>query len=227
VGKVAVDFFIEQLNPQKIAEVYSTYLTLPDGDVGVKVEVNGTYTLPKYELYAHHNKKPSIIFLTGDTQPRPWGQYNVAETILDFVERYGCQRVIALGGYSTPHSQNTVYAISNDLTSINEFANRIQLAQGGMIKGAFGVILGLGKKRGMNCLGLLGATRGSYPDLQSSRNVVQLVADMLELSVDLNVLDRNILKMEAKMKRLQQIQEGISLRNGPKKEKEPPDIYIS
>lgn len=227
VGKIAVDFFIEELKPAKIAEAYSTYLTLPDGDMGVKIEANGAYALPKYEFYAYHATEPHAIFLTGDVQPSPWGQYRVAEEILDFADRLGCKTVIALGGYSTPHNLEAVYAISNDLTLINPYRSRIKIARGGVIKGAFGVILGLGEKRGMNCLGLLGATRGVYPDLKSSRNVVQLVADMLDLTVNLGGLDRRIADVELKMKRLQKLQRSMPMQQGGEQEREPPGPYIT
>ncbi|MEE8570588.1 MAG: PAC2 family protein [Candidatus Bathyarchaeia archaeon] len=226
VGKIALDFFIEELKPLKIAEAYSTYLTLPDGDVGVKVGSNGAYTLPKYEFYVYQDDTSQTIFLTGDTQPSPWGQYRVAEEVLDFVGGYGCKTVIALGGYSTPQNLEAVYAICNDLTLIDDFRSRVKIARGGVIKGAFGVLLGLGQKRGMNCLGLLGATRGVYPDPLSSRNVVQVVADMLNLPVDLKGLDKNIADVESKMKRLQRIRRGVPKQQGQGRQRELPGAYI-
>lgn len=227
VGKIALDFFIEELKPLKIAEAYSTYLTLPDGDMGVKVESDGAYTLPKYEFYAYHENTPQTIFLTGDIQPSPWGQYRVAEEVLDFVGGFGCKTVIALGGYSTPQNLEAVYAIYNDLTLIDGFKSRVKIARGGVVKGAFGVILGLGQKRGMNCLGLLGATRGIYPDPRSSRNVVQVVADMLNLPVDLTGLDRNIAEVESKMKQLRRIQRGVPMQQERRREGGSPGAYIT
>lgn len=226
VGKIAIDYFIEELKPLKIAEAYSTYLTLPDGDMGVKVETNGTYTLPKYEFYAYQENTPQIIFLTGDIQPSPWGQYRVAEDVLDFVAGFGCRTVIALGGYSTPQNVEAVYAISNDLSLIDDFKSRVKIARGGVVKGAFGVLLGLGQKRGMNCLGLLGATRGIYPDPRSSRNVVHVLSDMLNLPVNLTGLDQNIADVESKMKRLRRIQRGVPMPQERNREGEPPGAYI-
>ena len=206
VGKIAVDFFIEQLKPQKIAEIYSTYLTLSDGEIGIKVNSNGTYALPKYEFYAYQERNPSILFLTGDTQPTPWGQYHVAETVLDYVEGFGCKRLIALGGYSTSRNVKDVYVITSDIMLINEYKNRVKLAKGGRIKGAFGIILGLGKKRGMDCLGLLGATNRVYPDLKSAKNVIQFIADMFDFPVHLKDFEKDITNREVNTKRLQQIQ---------------------
>lgn len=226
VGKIAIDFFIEQLRPHKIAEIYSTYLTLPDGDIGIQVELNGKYSLPKYEFYAYHTKTPHIIFLTGDIQPRPRGQYKIAETVLDFIEKFGCKTIVALGGYRMSQNKDDVYVVSNNLGLIKHYKNRVQIAQEGVVKGAIGIILGLGTKRGMNCLGLLGATRGIYPDLQSSKNIVQIISEMFNLPINITILDHYIAKMKAKLKTFQKLRIHIPLRERAEKEKVP-EGYIS
>ena len=114
VGKISVDFLIEQLKPIKFAELYSTHLALPDGFLGIKVELNGMYSLPKYEFYAYRGN-PNIIFLTGDIQPSLKGQYEVAEHVLTYIEKLGCKLIIALGGHSLRgRNQDIVYAVASD-----------------------------------------------------------------------------------------------------------------
>lgn len=228
VGKIAVDYLIEQLNPTKLAELYSPHLTLPDGDVGIKVEMDGTFLLPKYELYAYTKKSPHLIFLTGDVQPRVWGQYEVAESILDFVAKFGCDTIISLGGYSgQTRDPNVVYAIASEQNMIDDLKKMdARIAQNGMVKGAFGVILGLGKERLMKCLGLLGATRGAYPDMRAARSLVRLVANMYELPISLEGLDKEIGEMEARMKSLRDMRQPAPTREDKPTEREP-SRYIS
>ena len=207
IGKIAVDFLIDQLKPIKLAELYSSQIGLPDGDIGIKVELNSTYTLPKYEFYAYTKTKPHIILLTGDTQPRPWGQYSIAKEVLDFVEDFGCKTLIALGGYALQkRDTNVIYAVASEPETVNDLKKfNVKPAQSGMIKGAFGVMLGLGKGRSMKCLGLLGATVGRYPDLQAARNIIQLVANMFDLSINLSEMDKKIEDMEDRVKRFRDI----------------------
>lgn len=228
VGKIAVDYLIEQLNPTKLAELYSPHLTLPDGDVGIKVEMDGTFLLPKYELYAYTKKSPHLIFLTGDVQPRVWGQYEVAESILDFVAKFGCDTIISLGGYSgQTRDPNVVYAIASEQNMIDDLKKMdARIAQNGMVKGAFGVILGLGKERLMKCLGLLGATRGAYPDMRAARSLVRLVANMYELPISLEGLDKEIGEMETRMKSLRDMRQPTPTREEKPTEREP-SRYIS
>ncbi|MFH0748327.1 MAG: PAC2 family protein [Candidatus Bathyarchaeota archaeon] len=208
IGKIAVDFLIDQLKPTKFAELYSSYIALPDGDIGVTVELNSTYTLPKYEFFAYTENKPHLILLTGDTQPRPWGQYNIAKGVLDFVEDFGCKTLIALGGYALQRrDMNAIYAVASEPETVNDLKGKFDVhpAQSGMIKGAFGVMLGVGKGKNMKCLGLLGATIGSYPDLQAARNVVQLLANLFELPINLSDMDKKIEDMEIRVKRFKDI----------------------
>ena len=204
VGKLAVDFLIDQLKPTKFAECYSSYIALPDGEVGVKVELDSTFTLPKYELYAYE-KTPNLILLTGDTQSAPWGQYNVTKSILGIAEGFGCKTIFGLGGYALRgQSTETIYVVASDPEMINELKGKfnIQPAQSGTIKGALGVLLGLGKGRNFKCIGLLGATSNAYPDLLAARNIVRLLTSLYELPVDTTGMDRQIEDMENKVKRL-------------------------
>src|SRR5213593_2349327 len=101
VGKVAVDFFIEKLRPRKIAELYSSYLLFPDGNLGINISDDGTYSLPRYEFYAFGEKEPHAIFLTGDAQPSVTGQYEVASMVLDYAQQFGSKMVFTMGGYGT------------------------------------------------------------------------------------------------------------------------------
>lgn len=228
VGKLSVDFLIDQLKPIKIAELYSTHLALPDGFLGIKVELNGTYTLPKYEFYAYRGNL-NIIFLTGDVQPSLQGQYEVAEHVLTYIEQLGCKSIIALGGHSfRGRNRDIVYAVASDPNIIQMMGeSKVKIAQGGSVKGAFGVILGLGKGRNMECLGLLGATRGTYPDLRASRNVVKILSDMYNLRVNLEDMDEKVKEMEKRLKQLRKISYVTPKREQRPKDKKLPSGYIS
>src|SRR5712692_5575437 len=116
VGKVSVDFFIEKLKPKKIAELYSSYLLFPDGNLGINISEDGTYSLPKYEFYSYNERQPNVLFLTGDAQPSVTGQYEVASIVLDYVERFGCRNIFTMGGYGTRSGNDVgaVYAVVGD-----------------------------------------------------------------------------------------------------------------
>lgn len=211
VGKIAADFLIDHLKTVKLAELYSSYIALPDGDLGVKVELYGTFELPKYEFYAYERENQSLVILTGEIQPVSWGQYAVATKVLDYAVKLGCNTIVALGGHIV-HGRRSdiVYAIGGSQQVLEQLRKeKVQLAQAGAVKGAFGVLLGLAQRRNIQCLGLLGSTPGTYPDLGAARNVLRVLADMYQLQIELGEIDRKIENMESRIKRFQEFQIGI------------------
>ncbi len=220
IGKVAVDYFVEKLKPHKIAELYSSYLLFPDGNLGINISEDGTYSLPRYEFYAYNEREPNLILLTGDAQPSVTGQYEVASQVLDFAQQFGCSRVFTMGGYGTRSSNDAgaVYAVVGD-SELGERLKKLgaKLAKGGAVTGAAGVILGIGRQRGLQCAGLLGATTGIYPDLEASRAVIQTLTALLSMPVELKDLDTEIEDLRKKMERFRRSGEVEEAREGEEK----------
>lgn len=230
VGKVTVDYLIEKLETIKIAELYSRYLTLEDGNMGITVQQDGTYSLPKFEFYALTDSSPNLIFLTGDIQPQYWGQFEIANRILDYIQNLGGNTVIAIGGYGTHvrRELQLTFAIVNDVKMGEKMREMgAEVARSGTIRGAFAVLLGLAKLKQMQCIGLLGATRGLYPDIDASRRIVKILMNMYGLQIDTHDLDVRVNDMREKMRRLQEIQRQISAPSPQENVRQkPPFEYI-
>ncbi len=229
VGKVAVDYFIEKLKPKKMGELYSSYLLFPDGNLGINISEDGTYSLPRYEFYGFGDLEPNVILLTGDAQPSVTGQYEVASTVLDYAQRFGCKEVYTMGGYGTRSGNDVgaVYAVVGE-AELGERLRKMgaKLAKGGAVTGAAGVILGIGRQRGLRCAGLLGATTGAYPDLEAARAVIQMLTGLVSIPVDLKELDTEIEDMRKKMERLRHT-ETEETKESEDKPEEGKDRYIT
>jgi proteasome assembly chaperone (PAC2) family protein len=159
-------------------------------------------------------------------QPSKVGQFIIADTILNYVEKFGCDTIIALGGYRRQTEDlDVIYTISSDPKIFKEISGvNVKVARGGSVMGAFGVILGLGKERGMNCLGLLGATSGMYPDLRASKNVLQLLSKTYNLKINLGEIESQVKNMENKFKTLSEISQLKTKKESKREEKKR---YIS
>ena len=229
VGKVAVDYFIEKLKPKKVAELYSSYLLFPDGNLGINISEDGTYSLPRYEFYSFGDKEPNIIFLTGDAQPSVTGQYEVASMVLDFVQGFGSKMLFTMGGYGTRSGNDVgaVYAVVGDPVLGDRLKKMgAKLAKGGAVTGAAGVILGIGRQRGLQCAGLLGATTGVYPDLEAARAVIQMLTGLVSIPIELKGLDSEIEDMRKKMEKIRHT-ELEEVKEGEEKTEEGKDRYIT
>jgi len=229
VGKLAVTYLIEELKPKRFAELYSTYLMLVDGSTGIHINPNGTFFLPKLEFYAHNRTKPNIILLTGDTQPNIYGQYEVAEQVLDIAQKFGCERVIAIGGFQTPaeHEHGRVYGVFNPPRLNEELKSLgVNITQSGAITGACGIILGLGDRRKLEAIGLLGGTKGEYPDMKAAKGVIEVLSTILGLKLDLARLDREIEEMKVRLESLQRIQTEALRQVKRGLGREPTSLYV-
>ncbi len=230
VGKVAVDYFVEKLKPKKFAELYSSYLLFPDGNLGINISEDGTYSLPKYEFFGYNEREPHAIFLTGDAQPSVTGQYEVAAIVLDYAQQFGSKMIFTMGGYGTRTSNDvgSVYAVVGG-ESLGERLKKMgaKLAKGGAVTGAAGVILGIGRQRGLQCAGLLGATTGVYPDLEAARAVIQMLTGLVSIPVDLKDLDKEIEDMRKKMEKFRRTELEESKEGEEKPAEEGKERYIT
>lgn len=217
VGRISAGYLLKELGAKKFAEMHSPHFlpfVLLHEDV-----VN----LLKSEFYYWKNEEGEndLIFLVGDCQcgeSTGKGHYEIAEKILDLAEEMGVEKVITLGGYGTGDIEKEVEkpevlgAVSDkklmeeyeDLNvEFEETPSRV-----GMIVGATGLLIGLGKLRDMEGICLMGETAG-FPiltDPKAAEEVIKVLREILNIEVDLEKLDERVEEMEKFLKKLENIQ---------------------
>ncbi|VVC71929.1 PAC2 family protein [uncultured archaeon] len=85
----------------------------------------------------------------------------------------------------------------------------------GSIIGAAGLLLGIGKLRGMTGACLMGETHGGYVDAKSAQAVLEVLSKILDFKIDTKKLELRAKESEKFMKRIEkeaakqkQVQEG-------------------
>ncbi len=73
----------------------------------------------------------------------------------------------------------------------------------GSIVGAVGILPTFGKLKGMEGICLLGETHGAYVDPASARDIVQILANYLNFSIDLSRLEKKAKEGEEIVKRIE------------------------
>ncbi|QQG40237.1 MAG: proteasome assembly chaperone family protein [Candidatus Aenigmatarchaeota archaeon] len=216
VGRIAAGYLIEELKAKKFAELYSPHF-LPY----VLLHDNVAEVL-KNEFYFWKNPKgDDIIILVGDSQagdPSGVGHYEVVEKILDFCQELGVKKIFTLGGFATGEIEEMkgieVLGAVNEAklaktyasagVNFSDTASRI-----GMIVGATGLLIGLAKQRNMEGVCLMGETAG-FPiltDPRAAEKVLQSLAKMLGVAVDLGTLDKRVKEMEEFLKKIEKMQQ--------------------
>lgn len=204
VGKIAIDFMIEELKAQQIYEITSS--SLPHS---VFVNEDNLVELPKIALYHKKINGRDILLLTGDAQPvDEQASYAFCETILDLAQKHNSKEIITLAGIGLPQipKKSRIYCTGNSKNAINEFVKGTQIQRNlygvvGPIVGVSGLLLGLAKKRSINAISLLAETYGHpmYLGIKGSREIIKVLNKKLGLKINLAELDKEVDDIEQEL----------------------------
>ena len=212
VGKVAVDFLIDELKAKKLYEI--TSYTFPHS---VFVNEDNLVELPIVEVFYKKGSKRDILLLGGDVQPiDEVSSYEFSEKVLDIVQKFNGKEVITLGGigladipkkpkvYCTGNTKKIIDKYKSDLVS-NKLYGVV-----GPIVGVSGLLLGLASRRKIEAITFLAETYGHpmYLGIKGAKEILKVLDKNLDLHIDINKLDREIKDIENEiMKKTEQLSE--------------------
>lgn len=203
VGKVAVDFMVEELKAERLYEFFS--YSLPHS---VFVTEENLVELPSISLYFKKGsgKRPDLLFLAGDVQPiDEEACYSFSDTVLDYFTKLGGAQVVTIGGIGLPAvpKKPKVYCTGTSKEAVDSY-KRVGVEPSlygvvGPIIGVTGVMLGLSKRRSIPAVSLLAETfsHPMYLGIKGAREVVTILNDKLSLGINIRELDREIREMES------------------------------
>ena len=214
VGKVAVDFLIDELKAVKLYEI--TSYTFPHS---VFVNEDNLVELPIVEVFYKKfgGKKPDLLLLGGDVQPiDEVSSYEFSEKVLDIVEKSHGREIITLGGigladipkkpkvYCTGNTKKIIERYKNEMVSNNLYGVV------GPIVGVSGLLLGLASRRDIEAISFLAETYGHpmYLGIKGAKEILNVLNKKLSLKLDINKLDKEIKDIETElMKKTEQLSE--------------------
>jgi uncharacterized protein (TIGR00162 family) len=203
VGKLAADHLVSSFKLRKVAEYTSS--SFPPQ---VSVKEDGTVDPPRGEMfYAPTKGGRSLFVFTADAQPTTSeGEYELSDAVVKFAKKCGVRRVYTLAAYITGSFSNSpkVYgaATSKELTeSLSE--KGVTMMKDGGISGMNGLLIGVAALRGMEGACLLGETSGYVVDAGASKAVLELLSEVVGVSVDTSKLKE---KAEETQKVISQLQ---------------------
>jgi uncharacterized protein (TIGR00162 family) len=201
VGKLAAEHLVEQLKATKFADIYSKYFppqVLLDDDGIIRLVSNELYYCKGVE------GRPDLLILIGDYQGlTPDGQYELSDHILNLAQEYNVSRVYTLGGYGVGKmvEKPRVLGAATDMDLVVEMKEKGVIFSkgepGSGIVGASGLLLGLGKVRGMKAVCLMGETSGYFVDPKGAEAVLRILAKLVGADVDFKALEEKAEQIEA------------------------------
>ncbi len=214
VGKLATEHIIESINAKKFAEIHCK-----DFPPQVFINTDGTIKLVNNEFFywkAKNRNQRDLILLTGDYQGlSSHGQYELVEKILDIIQELGVKEIYTLGGYGLGYEIENpkVLCATTNKTLVKQMKKYGAIFKknepGGGIVGASGLIIGLGKLRGLYGACLMGETPGYLVDPKSAKAVLNILMKVTNIKLNLSALEKKAKEIERIAHHLKEI-EGLS-----------------
>jgi hypothetical protein len=137
----------------------------------------------------------------------------MANLVLDVAQRFGCRRIYTSGAAVTQihHTAGSrVWAVPNSeklIAEVKGYENTILMSETegrgeqGVITGLNGLLLGVAKKRGLEAVCVMGEIPyylegAPWPYPKASKSVLEVLANVIGIKVDLNRLDELTVKVE-------------------------------
>jgi len=207
VGSIATKYLVKQLKAKKLAVLYSPYFPYH-----VIINKKGSARLLRGEFYFWRNEtgENDFILLVGDSQPQTIeGQFEVANSILDFAEKKNVKMVVTIGGYrnEVEGTPNVVAVSTNSVLFEKALKAKAVSSEAGIpIVGTAGLLLGLAKFRKIDAVCLLGETPGYLPDPKTAKSVIDVLQGLLDITVELKGLAEEIERSKEILGRMQDIE---------------------
>lgn len=204
VGKIAVDFLVEELKAKRLFSLFS--YKFPHS---VFVGDDNLITMPKVEIFykKSNGKGRDLLLLTGDIQPIDEEScYSFCDEILKLVKQFKCSEVITTGGIGLQEMPETpkVYVTGNDKDLFKDYVKKGMLTEKnifgvvGPIVGVSGILLGLGKLRKVKGVALLAETFGHpmYLGIKGAKELLKVLENKFKFGINIKKMSKEIIEME-------------------------------
>jgi uncharacterized protein len=204
VGKIAVDFLVDELKAKKLYSFFS--YKFPHS---VFVSNNNLIEMPKVELYYKKStgNRRDLLFLTGDIQPIDEEScYTFCEEILKIVKIFNCSEIITTGGIGLQDmpEKTKIYVTGNNEKLLNSYLKKDLLTEKdifgvvGPIVGVSGVLLGLGNMQNVKGVALLAETFGHpmHLGVKGAKEILRVLNKKFTLNLNIKKLNKEISEVE-------------------------------
>jgi len=149
-----------------------------------------------------------LLLLTGDSQPIvPGSEYVLTEQILDDMTKFDISNIYSLAAYVTGAFTNApkIYGTATATKLVGLFRDHnVSSLDNGNITGMNGIIIGLGKLRGIDGLCLLGETSGYVIDAIAAKKILETITRILNININMDEITKRAKDTEILIKNLEQ-----------------------
>lgn len=188
--------------------------------------VHGGEPLSPVRIYAGERpgdargSKETIVVFVSEFQPNPQLIRPIAESLLKWAKRKGADYIISpeglvLEGEAAEDDKVEVYGVGSS-ERINKLLRDRQIPafKEGIITGVSGILLTIGRRENFDVLSILSEAHPNYPDARSAAKVIEVIAKLLGMKINIEPLLREAEGFEVQIRTLQK-QAGVKGKEGP------------
>lgn len=215
IGRNVVSYIADHTEAEKVGEIYSHHFppfAMVTDDKTVETIKNTIYQLKR-------DDKRDLVLLEGNAQAStPEGHHEVAEKVMEIVEDVEASKIVTVGGYGQGDviEDPDVFGVTTSEEAQEEYEDMGVTFdhEVGQIVGVSGLLLGIGEERGFEGVCVLGETPGFLlSDPKSTENVLKVVEQIVDVSVDYSELDEKVNESQDILKKVQNLKQSESPQN--------------
>ncbi|MEM4035607.1 MAG: PAC2 family protein [Fervidicoccaceae archaeon] len=202
VGKMAAEVLINRLGLTKVASLYSTR---SPGAVPVE---EGILKAAEITVYAGDGS-PIAVVTSSYQPPSDESQNALAHEVLSYLSSRGAKLIISAAAYVShePPQQRRVFAAASNRRILEKLVKTGAIPMSGGISGLNGLVPALAPVYGMEGAALLGEAEELYVtsgliDHRAAASVVELVARLLDIEIEVSDLIRAAEEIEKRITRV-------------------------
>lgn len=161
---------------------------------------DGLVELPfdEYKLLVDENN--SLVIFTGENQPQePDTVFQLVNFVIDTVRKWGnIKMIVSTGGYMPMQKMDldAVYCVATNATLLETLKGHGVKMLGNDVKSITwfnGLVLGVGKSKGIDGVGLFGEIYDSeVPQHRAAKNVIEKIGKIINIQIDTDELEEKI-----------------------------------
>lgn len=176
--------------------------------------VHGGEPLAPVRIYAgekageHKGQREKIVVFVSEFQPNPQLTRPIAEALVAWSKARKCGWIISpeglvLEGQAAEDDRVEVYGVgSSPKTQALLREKQVPPFREGIIAGVSGVLLNVGRRESFDVVSILSEAHPNYPDARSAAIVIQIIAKLLNLQINVEPLLREAEGFETQLRSL-------------------------
>jgi predicted ATP-grasp superfamily ATP-dependent carboligase len=186
----------------------------------------GVISLPSmpagFFYYAKGKNSPDVILFLGEAQPPLEHAEILSAKIIDFVKKYKAKFIFTFAAKPEPidhKAESLVWIAATDEDVLKQFSKfNLKILEEGQISGLNGIILGIGKKLGLDGVCLLGEIPFYTVQIENpkaSSSILKIINEYLNLNLNLSPLLERAKFIEGEIDKLVSYIRGETQEPGP------------